>query len=357
MSAAGAASDEQRDARAEAPPRRTVVYVANADSHDIAVLALDGAGALEQVARLPTGGAVMPLAVRPGARVLYASIRSEPYRVLSLAIDPHSGRLEPIGSTPLPASMCWISTDRSGRFLLSASYGSSVVAVAPIDDSGVAREAQQVVATETHAHSVQTDPSNRFAFAACLGGGVMRQMRFDAATGRLDDNVPSSWHARAGAGPRHFAFHPVAPLVFVLNELDATIDVLELDRSAGTLRGVSVAQMLPRGFASGAPWAADLHLTPDGRFLFASERRSSTIASFAVDAQSGALAPIESLATEKEPRGFAISPDGRFLVAVGQASNRLSRYAIDRESGALAKLGDQPIGANPNWVEIVELPE
>jgi 6-phosphogluconolactonase len=357
MSAADAASAEERDAGSDAAPRRAVVYVANADSRDIAILALDGAGALEEIARLPTGGAVMPLAVRPGARVLYASIRSEPYRVLSLAIDPHSGRLEPIGSTPLPASMCWISTDRSGRFLLSASYGSSVVAVAPIDDSGVVREAQQVVATETHAHSVQTDPSNRFAFAACLGGGVMRQMRFDAASGRLDDNAPPAWRARSGAGPRHFAFHPVAPLVFVLNELDATIEVLELDRATGTLRGVAVARMLPHGFAGGTPWAADLHLTPDGCFLYASERRSSTIASFAVDAASGALTPIESLATESEPRGFAISPDGRFLIAVGQASNRLSRYAIDCERGVLTKLGDQPIGANPNWVEIVELPE
>ena len=113
---------------------------------------------------------------------------------------------------------------------------------------------------------------------------------------------------------------------------------------------------LPRGFAGGAPWAADLHLTPDGRFLYASERRSSTLASFAVDAASGALTPIGRSPTEPEPRGFAISPDGRFLVAVGQASHRLSRYAIDGASGALAKLGEQPIGTNPNWVEIVELP-
>ena len=139
------------------------------------------------------------------------------------------------------------------------------------------------------------------------------------------------------------------------NELDATIDILAFDRGRGTLRGVAFAPMLPPGFAGGAPWAADLHLTPDGRFLYASERRSSTLASFAVDAASGALTPLAQIATESEPRGFAISPDGRFLIVVGQASHRLSRYAIDSESGALEKLGDQPVGSNPNWVEIVDL--
>ena len=336
-----------------------VVYVANADSHDIALLALDGSeagdGALREIDRFATGGMVMPLALRPDKRVLYASIRSEPLRVLSLAIDPASGRLEEIGSAPLPASMCWISTDRRGRFLLSASYGSSLVSVSPIDEDGVAGAAQQVVATDEKAHAIQVDPDNRFAFATCLGGGVVRQMRFDAATGRLENNAVPAWRARAGAGPRHFVFHPADPFVFLLNELDATIDVLELDRATGTLRGVSVAHALPANFAGGAPWAADLHLTPDGRFLYASERRSSTITLFAVDAESGALTKIETVPTEAEPRGFAISPDGRVLVAVGQASHRLSCYAIDGASGALAKRGDQPVGRNPNWVEFVEL--
>jgi 6-phosphogluconolactonase len=347
-------------AEREAPAGRTddacVVYVANADSADIAILALDRtSGALREVDRFATGGMVMPLALHPDQRVLYASIRSEPYRVLSLAIDPASGRLSQLGSAPLPASMCWISTDRSGRFLLSASYGSSLVAVSPIDAHGVAGAAQQVVPTEEKAHSIQVDPDNRFAFAACLGGGVMRQMRFDAASGHLESNDPPAWHARPGAGPRHFVFHPRAPLVFLLNELDATIDALAFDRGRGTLRGIGVAAMLPPGFAGGAPWAADLHLTPDGRFLYASERRSSTLASFAVDAVSGALTAIRSIATESEPRGFAISPDGGFLIAVGQASHRLSHYRIDSESGALDKLGEQPIGRNPNWVEIVDL--
>jgi 6-phosphogluconolactonase len=341
-----------------ATPRRTAVYVANADSRDISVLALDGAsGALVELERFAAGGAVMPLAASPNRRFLYASIRSEPFRVLSLAIDAASGRLTELGSAPLPASSCWISTDRSGRFLLSASYGSSVVAVSPIGSDGVVAAARQVVATEANAHSIQSEPvADRFAFAACLGGGVVRQMCFDAASGALADNEPPAWHARPGAGPRHFTFHPRLPLVYLLNELDATLDVIAYDREHGRLGAtLQTASVLPPGFATGAPWAADLHLTPDGRFLYASERRSSTLASFAVDTTRGTLASLATTPTETEPRGFAITPDGRFLFAVGQASHRLSRYAIDSASGELTKLGDQPVGTNPNWVEIVEL--
>ena len=191
-----------------------------------------------------------------------------------------------------------------------------------------------------------------------LGAGLVTAMRFDAASGRLDANEPAAWQARAGAGPRHFVFHPTLALVYLLHELDASIDTLAFDHERGILTGVGAATLsaLPPGFAAGAPWAADLHLTPDGRFLFASERRSSTLAAFAIDATSGALTSLGSVPTEAEPRGFAITPDGRFLVAVGQASHRLSRYAIDGASGTLAKLGDQAVGTNPNWVEIVELP-
>ena len=182
-------------------------------------------------------------------------------------------------------------------------------------------------------------------------------MLFDAATGALSDNTPPGV-ARASRARGRATSSSIRrlPFVYLLNELDATVDALALrrrGRHAARGRGrTGAAARIHRRRAV----AADLHLTPDGRFLFASERRSSTLAVFAVDAARGALTPVATIATEREPRGFAISPDGRFLLAVGQASHRLSRYAIDGASGALSKLGDQPIGTNPNWVEIVDLP-
>jgi 6-phosphogluconolactonase len=333
----------------------SVVYVANADSHDISVLHLDAAsGALGVLQQMPVGGTVMPLSVSPDRRHLYASIRSNPVEVLSFAIDPDDGRLMPIGRSPLPASMCWISTDRTGRFLLSASYGGSAIAVSPIDANGIAGPWQQTAATPANAHAVQADPKNHFLFASCLGGGVVLGYRFDAGSGRFEIRPVSTWEARPGAGPRHFVFHPHAAFAYLLNELDATIDVLAFDAEGGVLSDVQTIDMLPLGF-NDEPWAADIHFTPDGRFLYASERRSSTLAAFAVDRSIGRLSLIGRVPTETQPRGFAIDPGGRWLLAVGQESHRLSIYAIDAPTGRLQKAGGLEVGRNPNWVEIVEL--
>jgi 6-phosphogluconolactonase len=110
----------------------------------------------------------------------------------------------------------------------------------------------------------------------------------------------------------------------------------------------------PPGFR-GEPWAADLRLTADGRFLFTSERRSSTLAAFAVDAATGRLALVGHVPTETQPRGFAIDPGGAWLLAAGQLSHRLGVYAIDPVTGRLARHGEYGVGRNPNWVEIVAL--
>jgi len=333
----------------------TIVYVACADSHEIAVLRLDPAsGALAPVQRVATGGTVMPLALSRDRRRLYASIRSAPLAVLSFAVDPADGTLAPLGTSPLPASMCWISVDRSGRWLLSASYGESLVAVSPIGDDGVVGPARQTVGTAANAHSIQTDQANRFAFAACLGGDVVSAFAFDAAGGRLELLPEPAWRTRADAGPRHFAFHPTAPFVYLLNELDATVDALEHSAGAARFGHVQTIASMPSG-AVGKPWAADIHFGPDGRFLYTSERRSSTLAVFAVDAQGGWLTLLGRSETATEPRGFAIDPSGRWLLAAGQASHSLRVHAIDAKTGALSTHADLDVGRNPNWVEIVAL--
>jgi 6-phosphogluconolactonase len=333
----------------------TAVYVSNADSGDVWVYHLDPQRAeLSPVQRVMVGGQVMPLALDPSKRFLYAARRSDPLEVLSFSIDPLNGELGAIGAAPLPHSMANIATDRSGRWLLGASYGGDQIAVSPIGADGAVRAAQQVLATPPHAHAIHADPSNCFVFATSLGGGAMLQFRFDETTGQLTPNAPAALVPHEGASPRHFVFGRDGRFVYLLNELDAKIDVLAFDRSAGTLRALQTIASLPPGF-EGEPWAADLHLTPDGRFLYSSERRSSTLAAFRVDAASGELAPIGRTPTEAQPRGFAITPDGRHLIAAGQRSHHLSVYAIDAASGALLKRTECTTGQNPNWIEVVEM--
>jgi 6-phosphogluconolactonase len=331
------------------------VYVSNAESGDISVLHLDPQqGTLKTVQTVAAGGELMPLALGPDRRRLYAARRSEPREALSFAIDPKTGELAALGSAALPHSMAYIATDRAGRFLFSASYGGDQIAVSPIDADGVVQAAQQVLSTGRHAHAIRADPSNRFVFASTLGAGVVVQLRFDAATGQLTPNTPPTLQPHAAASPRHFVFSPDARFVYLLNELDAAIDVLAFDSHSGTLRPVQTISSLPPGF-SGEPWASDLHLTPDGRFLYSSERRSDTLAAFRVDAATGALTLIGHVPTEAQPRGFGVTPDGRFLIAAGQRSHRLRLYAIDPRTGSLHERGGCAVGRGPNWIECLML--
>ena len=138
-----------------------------------------------------------------------------------------------------------------------------------------------------------------------------------------------------------------------LGELDGSVYVFDYDAGAGRLKEKQAVSALPPDF-QGKPSAADLHLTPDGRFLYASVRATSTLAGFKVDPANGTLSPIGSVPTEKQPRGFSIDSSGRYLLAAGQLSHGLSSYAIDPASGKLTRLKEYPMGENPNWVEIVD---
>ncbi|MBI1777618.1 MAG: lactonase family protein [Proteobacteria bacterium] len=334
-----------------------VVYVSNADSREIHVLHMDlVTGALTPFEQVAVAGTVMPLAVSPDRRFLYAALRSEPFSLASFAIDPASGRLTHLSTVPIVASMPSIATDRTGRFLLSASYQSSLVAVYPIGPGGfVQAQASQIIPTRPKAHQIATDPSNRFVYVPNLGGDIIAIFRFDQATGTLTPNQPPAIHTKPGAGPRHLVFHPNNLFLFLLNELDGSLNAYAFDRATGALAEIQSVSALPPGFA-GKPSAADLHITPDGRFLYGSVRGSNTIAAFKVDGDAGRLTLIGSFATETEPRGFAIDPRGRFLLAAGQKSHAMTVYKIDPESGRLEAMKQYPMGKAPNWIEIVSLP-
>lgn len=333
----------------------TVIYVSNADSGDISVLSLDERhGSLATLQTAEVGGMVMPMAISPDRRFLYAARRSEPIAVVAFGIERESGRLAKIGEAPLPDSMAYLSTDETGRWLFSASYGGNLVAVSPIGADGRPRPSTQQIPTAPKAHCIRALPGNRHVLATSLGGGLVMQFRFDADTGTLQPNMPYPLAMRTESGPRHLAVHPHAPWVVLLNELDGSLDVLALDAEHGTLTPHHTRRTLAPGF-SGEPWASELRFTPDGRFLYTSERRSSTLASFAVDATSGDLTPLGHTATQAQPRGFSITPSGRFLIAAGQVSHRLSVYRIDADTGALTLTAEHDAGRNPNWVETLSL--
>jgi len=155
-----------------------------------------------------------------------------------------------------------------------------------------------------------------------------------------------------GAGPRHLRLSPDGGILYALCELDATIGVFSVAPETGLLERRQILRTQPEGFAAKA---ADMHLTPDGRFLYASERGTSTLTACSI-APDGMLSVVDQSETETFPRGFAIDPRGRFLLAVGQESHHLSVYRIDPATGRLDAGARYATARNPNWVEIVDLP-
>jgi 6-phosphogluconolactonase len=251
--------------------------------------------------------------------------------------------------------MANIDVDASGKWLFAASYPGHKITVNSIDGNGVVGAIQQLIPTSPNAHAIHADASNRFVLATSLGGDNISVWRFDAAKGQLTPNDPAIVQAAPKSGARHFVWDKAQKHLYLLNEVDASLYVFAWDAARGTLRELQRTTTLPEGF-TGKPWAADLHLSPDGRQLYASERTSSTIARFRVDAETGRLEAAGSTPTEKTPRGFAIDSSGRFLIAAGQESHSVSVHAIDPRTGALGEATRLPVGKNPNWVEIVDLP-
>lgn len=335
---------------------RTIVYVSNADSREIYVLELNEKnGNLKIIEKVAVTGTVMPLAISPDRKFLFASLRSEPYSVSSFAISPENGKLTFIKTTPLADNMAYLSTDRTGHYLFAASYHGHKISINSILNGEVNPQPLQVIPTGKNAHCMLTDFSNKFLFVSTLGEDRLLQFRFNETNGSISPNQPEIVETKKGAGPRHFVFHPNRRLIFGNNELDGTVNAYLLS-SAGTLQLLDTNSIMPAN-SRDKPWSGDIRLTPNGKFLYASERTTSTITAFQVDDKNGNLVLINNYPTELQPRGFNVSPDGKYLIVAGQKSNSLSVYQINQKSGILSQQSQIEIGKNPNWVEIIKLPK
>src|SRR5436309_10120948 len=219
----------------------TFVYVGNAESNEIYVLQLDRQrGDLTVVEKVAIPGITKPaistrMAVSPDRRFLYVGTRGEPKLAVGFAIDPASGRLKHVASGPLADSLAYIATDRTGRFLLGASYPGHKVTVNPIGPAGTVQPPQQVLPNYPNAHAIMADAANRHVLVPTLGNDRVNQFTFDAATGKLAPTTSQSAEVKPKAGPRHFVFHPGGKLVYVIGELDGAVYVFDYDAATGGL--------------------------------------------------------------------------------------------------------------------------
>jgi 6-phosphogluconolactonase len=348
-----------QSAMADGP--ETFVYVSNAGTKDIYVLGMNrDTGELTMIEKASVPGAEktslvsLPMALAPDKRHIYAQLRSEPYPVSAFSIDHTTGKLTHLDATPLVDQMAYINVDKTGKYLLGASYVGAKVAVYPIDARHIVEaKATQIIDTEPKPHCVFMDANNKHVYVPVLGADYVMQFKFDSSTGMLTPNDPPTVATKAGAGPRHFTIHPNGKWAYLITETTATIGTYSIDKDKGTFAEVAFVDTGDYNQKDSA-FASDIHITPNGKFLYGAVRTTSTLHGYEIDPEKGTLKGIGKWSTEKRPRGFNIDARGKFLLAVGMDSGSLTVHAIDQNSGELKSVKQYPMGKQPNWVEIVD---
>jgi 6-phosphogluconolactonase len=365
-------------AGAKAPPAdELLVYIGTytgAKSQGIYVSRLDAAsGALgppELAAETPSPSF---LAVHPRGGYLYSVNEVNTFdgkpggSVSAFAIDRTAGRLTALNQQSSGgAGPAHLIVDREGRNVLVANYGGGSVAVLPVEPDGRLKPASAFVQHTgssvnpqrqkgPHAHSVNVDAQNRFAYVADLGLDKILVYRFDAGRGSLAAADPPFAAVPPGAGPRHFAFHPKGGFAYVINEMNLTVTAFSHDPRTGALTAIADVSTLPQGVARQPSYStAEVQVHPSGRFLYGSNRGHDSLTVFAIDPKSGRLTYVQNEPTQgSTPRGFGIDPTGTYLLAGNQRSDSVVVFRIDRETGRLTPTGHKIDVGSPVSVKFV----
>ena len=314
------------------------------------------------------------LAVHPKRDVLYAVSEVGKFdgqnsgAVSAYAIDRQAGTLKLLNRQPSAGSgPAHVTIDAEGKNVLVANYGGGSVAVLPVAADGSLQRPSSTMQHSgssvnpnrqkgPHAHSINLDAANRFAYAADLGIDKIMVYRFDPAKGALTPNNPPSAAVEPGSGPRHFAIHPDGRYAYVINELPLTITAFSRDADNGTLTAFQTISTLQPGTTPQPGYStAEIQVHPSGRFLYGSNRGHNSISMFLIDPQSGRLTFSQIVSTDgRTPRNFGIDPSGTYLLAANQNSDTVTVFRINEKNGRLMQIGAPVAVPAPVCVKFVK---
>jgi len=329
-------------------------YTESTKSEGIYLVRMDRmSGELRRAGAVDAGPNPSFLAIHPNGRVLYAVNELEKYKerptgaVSAFEIARETGVLTRLSEQPSEGGApCFVSVDHTGKVALVANYAGGSVALLPIEANGALSPAASVDQhtgkgsnaerqEAPHAHCILPDPSNRFALAADLGADRVFVYRLDLDGKSLRHIEGGDARMRPGAGPRHIAFHPRLPLVFVANELDSTVATLRFDAQRGALSPQGAISTVPAGW-TGTNYPADIHVASTGRTVYVSNRGHNSIAVFSVAESTGALVLDQVVPTEGDwPRNFSLDPTGRWLLVANQRTDSVVVFGRDPANGRL----------------------
>ncbi len=271
--------------------------------------------------------------------------------VAAYRVEGRSGKLSIINrQSSKGTASCYLDIDATGKAVVVANYSSGDVASYSITEDGKLSEPVSYFKHEgssvdpkrqkgPNAHSIVISPDNQYAFAADLGIDKVMIYRLDAETGTLTPNDPAFVKLPPGSGPRHSTFHPDGKHLYVINEMGNTVSVFGYDSTTGALTEQQIISTLPEGYEE-QTHTADLKITPDGKYLYGTNRGHDTIASYRIgdDGKLTLIGFFPSLG--KGPQNLAILPDGKHLLCANMPGNSVIVFEIDPETGSLTAVGD-----------------
>ncbi len=350
-------SSTGEDSTGELEPPEGSFWVFVTANQRVTTFSMDPAtGDLTFDSEVVIGSNVGPLAVRPALDALYVGVTGE-QRAQAYSIDPVTAQLAPIGQIDLGWNPVYLATDLTGTSLLGSTFGGDELAIFPLGADGSLGGAEtQRLATPEEPHAILTDPSNGWVFVPHRTPDVVGQYAFDAATGTVSPNAVPQVASMPNAGPRHLVFHPDGDYAYLADEFSDSVTTFSFDVGTGQLTLLETLSTLPPEFPGNENTCADVHITPDGRFVYVSNRGHDSLAMFSVDPATGLLTALGQVPTEARPREFEVSPRGRYVYAAGQDSGMLASYSVDDASGMLTAGPVYDVGDNPLWVLAIELP-
>ena len=332
----------------------TFAYVSLDGENKIVVYSVDSTdGSLTRQSETKLDGSAGALCVSPSREFLFASVRSSGL-LASFRIAPENGGITHINTAPAGVNPAFVSTDRRGRFLLTAYYTDGKITSHSIGVGGrISEKPVHELATADKAHAILTNRENRFVYVPHTGPNAIFQFQFDEDRGQFASTQPPRVETGTGTGPRQLAFHPKLDVVYFDYEQGSAIAAFDLDRDSGRLRFRERLSTLPDSY-QGSNSNARIEMTPNGRFLYVANRGHNSLAGFAANSRTGALKSLGQTPTEPIPRGFSIDPTGRFIYAAGQSSGKLAAFRIDPNTGTLARFATYDVGKRPWWVLVVD---
>lgn len=304
------------------------------------------------------------LKVSPNKKYLYAVTRP-PQKIEAAGGNVHAYEIGKNGTIKFLAKQpsngadpCHVDVSADGKWVAAANYGGGTVSLYPADSNGGLLPATSVIINQgsgsdkarqaaPHAHSVKFSPFSENVFSADLGTDQLDI--FTIENGKLVQGEQRFAKTEAGAGPRHFDFHPSGKIIYVINELNSTITQFNFEDGKWE-RGKSVST-LPAGF-EGKSYCADIHISANGRFLYGSNRGHNSIAVFDINGDGlklKAIVPVEG----NWPRNFALSPDGRFLLVANQRSGNITVFSINEKTGIPVFTGQELKTGSPVCIEFL----